>query len=148
MPWKVEKNSMIEKRPKVAIKVMILKEGKVLLGKRRKSFARGEYEFPGGHFEYMESFEECARRETHEECDMEIKNIRFQFLANVKKYAPRHYVHIGLIADWKNGDPKLLEPDECESWEWCDLNNLPSPLFGPCKLAIDSYLTKNNYYTL
>lgn len=139
---------MIEHKPKVAIKVMIIRDGKVLFGKRKKPFAGGQYEFPGGHFEYMESFEECAKRETREECGIEIKNIRFQFLANVRKYIPRHYVHIGLIADWKNGDPKLLEPYECENWGWYDLNNLPSPLFDPCKVAIDSYLTGKNYYTL
>jgi len=50
--------------------------------------ARGEWSFPGGHLEYMESFEDCAKRETREECGIEITNIRFQFLSNVIKYAP------------------------------------------------------------
>jgi 8-oxo-dGTP diphosphatase len=139
---------MIEKNPKVAIKVMIIKDGKVLLGKRKKSFAEGQYKFPGGHFEYMESFEDCARRETKEECGVKIKNIRFQFLANVRKYSPRHYVHIGLIADWESGEPILLEPEECENWDWYDLGKLPSPLFDPCKLSIDSYASGKNYYAL
>ena len=33
--------------------------------------------WPGGYFEYMESFEECAKREVMEETGMEIQNIRF-----------------------------------------------------------------------
>ena len=45
------------------------------------------YAFPGGHLEYMESFEQCARRETLEECGIEIERIRFQFVANVQTYA-------------------------------------------------------------
>lgn len=135
-----------KQRPKVGIGVMILKEGKVLLGKREGSHGQGEYAFPGGHLEYLESFADCAKREALEECGIEIENIRFQFLANVKRYAPKHYVHIGLIADWKNGEPKLLEPEKCEGWEWHSLNNLPKPLFEFCEISINSYQTGKNYY--
>jgi 8-oxo-dGTP diphosphatase len=90
---------MEQNKPKVGVGVMILKDGKVLLGKRKGSHGEGEYAFPGGHLEYMESFEDCARREVNEECGIEIKNIRFQFLANITKYAPKHYAHIGLLVD-------------------------------------------------
>ncbi len=134
--------------PKVGVGVMILKEGRVLLGKRKGSHGAGEYSFPGGHLEYMESFEDCARRETKEECGVEIKNIQFQFLANVVKYAPKQYTHIGLLAGWESGEPKVIEPAEAESWDWYDLNNLPQPLFEPCRLAIDSYRNGTNYYDL
>ncbi len=126
----------------------ILKDGKVLLGKRKGSHGEGEYAFPGGHLEYMESFENCAKRETLEECGIEIENIKFLFLANVKKYYPKHYVHIGMIADWKSGEPKVLEPDRSENWDWYDLNKLPEPIFEFCKLSIDSYKTGKNYFDL
>lgn len=131
---------------KIGVGVMIFKDGKVLLGKRKSSYAFGEYAFPGGQLEYLESFEGCAKRETLEEAGMEIDNIRFQFLANVKKYHPRHYVHIGVIADWKSGDPKVMEPDKCEGWSWYDLNSLPQPLFEFCEVSIDSYKTGKKYY--
>ena len=133
-------------RPKVGIGVTILKEGKVLLGKRKGSHGQGEYAAPGGHLEYLESFEECAKRETFEEAGIEIDNIRFQFLANVKRYKPKHYVHIGLIADWKSGQPKAMEPDKCEGWDWYDLDRLPQPLFEFEEISIDSYRTGKNYY--
>lgn len=125
---------------------MILKDGKVLLGKRRGSHGESEFAFPGGHLEYMEGFADCAMREVQEECGIEIENIRFQFLANVTKYAPKHYVHIGLIADWKNGEPQVLEPDKSESWLWYDLNNLPESIFEMCKLSFQSHATKKNYF--
>ena len=133
--------------PKVGIGVMILREGKILLGKRKGSHGEGEYAFPGGHLEYMEGFEQCARRETAEECGVEIENVRFQYLSNLLKYAPKHYVHIGLVADWKSGEPLLLEPEKCEAWEWFDLDHLSDiPMFEPCRLAVEYYQSDINYY--
>lgn len=133
-------------RPKVGIGVMILKNGKVLLGKRKRSHGAGEYAFPGGHLEYMESFTDGAKRETDEEGGIEIRNIRFQFLANVTKYAPKHYVHIGLVADWASGEPIVREPEKLESWAWYGLNDLPEPLFEFCRLAFESQRTGQNYF--
>jgi 8-oxo-dGTP diphosphatase len=136
---------MEHNQPRVGVGVMIVKNGLVLLGKRKGSHGEGEYAFPGGHLEYMESFEHCAQRETLEECGVEIENIRFQFLANVKTYAPKHYVHVGLLADWQSGTPEVLEPEASESWEWYALENLPQPLFEMVRLAVESYQTGRNY---
>jgi len=133
-------------KPKVGVGVLIFKDGQFLLSKRKGSHGEGEYAFPGGHLEYMESFESCAKREVQEECGIEIENVRFQLLANVKKYAPKHYVHITLIADWKSGEPKNLESDKSEGWQWYDLDNLPEPVFEMCKMSIDSCKTGKNYY--
>lgn len=47
-------------RTKVGVGVMVFKDGKVLLGKRMSSHGDGEYFWPGGHMEHMESFEGCA----------------------------------------------------------------------------------------
>lgn len=137
---------MESNRPKVGVGVMIFKDGQILLGKRKSSHGEGEYAFPGGHLEYMESFEKCAKRETLEECGIQIKNIQFQFLANVTKYAPKHYVHIGLTADWASDEPQVLEPNKSESWRWYEIGNLPEPIFEMCKMAIESYKTRNIYF--
>jgi 8-oxo-dGTP diphosphatase len=137
---------MEQDTPYVGVGVMIVKDGTVLLGQRRGSHGDGEFAFPGGHLEYMESFEHCAKRETQEECGIEIGNIRFQFLANVKTYAPKHYVHIGLLADWQSGTPEVLEPEASGPWAWYDVDHLPQPLFEMCRLAIESYKTGRDYY--
>lgn len=132
-------------KPKVGVGVLIFKEGKILLGKRKGSHGEGEYSFPGGHLEYMESFEECAERETMEEAGIRITNIRFQFLSNVTAYKPKHYVHVGVIADWESGEPEIMEPEKCESWGWYDVDNLPSPLFYMCQQSIEVLKTKEIY---
>ena len=94
----------------------------------------------------MEGFEECARREVSEEAGIEIENVRFQLLGNIKEYAPKHYVQIGLIADWKSGEPQVLEPNKCESWNWYDIDNLPEPIFIPVKYIIKAYKAGQNYF--
>jgi 8-oxo-dGTP diphosphatase len=137
---------MAEAVPKVGVGVMILKDGKVLLAKRKNAHGAGEYAFPGGHLEFGESFVQCAIRETCEESGIEIEDIQFQYLANVKKYAGKHYVHIGLTARWKSGKPQVLEPDKSGAWRWYGLDDLPSPMFEMCRLAIQSYKTKQRFF--
>lgn len=136
----------INKYPKVGISVMVMKDGLVLLGKRKGSHGSGEYAFTGGHLEYMESFEDCAKRETLEESGVKIKNIKFQLLMNLLQFAPKHYVHIGMVAEWESEDPVNLEPESCEGWDWYDINNLPEPMLEIDKTLIESYKTGINYF--
>ena len=135
-----------ELRPKVGIGVMVVKDGKVLMGKRKSSHGAGEWAWPGGHLEYMESFEECSRREVREETGMEIQNIRFLRLLNLKAYAPKHYVDIGIAAEWKSGEPQVLEPHKCEEWRWFDIDALPSPRFYACDFTVEAYKTGKNFF--
>lgn len=132
--------------PKVGVGVMIWKGGKVLLGKRKGSHGANQYSFPGGHLEYLESFEDCALREIAEECGVEVTNLKFQFLANRTTFAPKHYVHIGFTADWAVGEPQVLEPEKCEGWGWYYPEQLPEPLFEFCKLAFDAHREQKVYY--
>ena len=96
--------------------------------------------------EYMESMEQCVCREVEEETGIKIKNIRFLFVMNLKKYPPKHYVHVGFVADWESGEASVREPEKCESWAWCALDDIPEPLFEATRVSIDAYLTGKNYY--
>jgi hypothetical protein len=57
--WKGETNSqfgtLLKKKftslyPRVGVGIMIFKDGKVLMGKRKGKHGAGEYAWPGGHF--------------------------------------------------------------------------------------------------
>ena len=130
---------------KVGVGVLIFKDRKVLLGKRKSVHGQGEYAPTGGHLEYMESFEDCARRETLEECGVKIKNLEFVHVANIMSYASKHYINIILSAEWESGEAKVLEPEKCESWDWYDLDNLPEPMFVQAKLGIENYKSGNHF---
>src|SRR5271154_2282050 len=135
-----------ENRPKVGIGVMVIKGGKVLLGKRKGSHGEGEYAWLGGHMEHMESFEECAQREVFEETGMKIGNIKFLRLFNLKSYPPKHYVDLAFVAQWISGEAKVMEPEKCEEWDWYDMDNLPGPRFATVDSFIESYKTGRDYW--
>ncbi len=126
---------------------MILDDkNQVLLAKRKGSHGAGEYAFPGGHLEFGESFTDCAVRETSEEAGIDITNVRFQYLANILKYGGKHYVHVGVTADWEGKEPKVLEPEKNGAWGWYSVANPPQPLFEMCRLAIESFRSGQNYF--
>lgn len=133
-------------RPYVGIGVVILKEGKILLGKRKNAAGEGEYACPGGNLEHMESIVACARRETAEETGIEIGNIRLLCLANVTAYGKKHYMSLMMAADWVAGEPRVMEPEKCEGWEWYDPERLPSPIFSTVPAAVEALQTGRIFF--
>jgi len=135
---------MENNRPKVGVGVAVIKEGKVLLGKRKNAHGEGTWSFPGGHLEYKESWEECAFRETLEETGLAIKNIRFGTVLNdIFHEEQKHYITIIMLSDYDSGKLELMEPDKCEKWEWYTWDKLPDALF----VSIENLL-KENYNPL
>ena len=127
-------------RPKVGIGVIIIKDGKILLGKRKSAHGTGFWGFAGGYLEFNESWENCARRETLEETGLQIKNIRFATATNdIFPTEGRHHITIMMLADYDSGEPIIMEPEKCEKWEWFEWNQLPQPLLIP----IQNLLKKN-----
>lgn len=116
--------------PKVGLSIVVEKDGKVLLGKRMGSHGAGLYALPGGSLEYMETISDCVHREIAEEVGIKVENIRFIRIYNLREYAPKHFLDVAVKVDWLSGEPKSMEPDKCESWEWYDPKNIPSPHFA------------------
>ncbi|MBU0985905.1 MAG: NUDIX domain-containing protein [Proteobacteria bacterium] len=120
------------KRPYVGVAAIVIKDGKVLLGKRINSHGSGTWQFPGGHLEFNESIEDCARREVFEETGITIINVRpGPYTNDIFKAEKKHYITLFVISDYGSGDLKLKEPEKCETWKWFDWDNLPEPSFLP-----------------
>jgi 8-oxo-dGTP diphosphatase len=140
---------MAEERPQIGIGVFLINDNdEILLGKRKGSHGEGEYALPGGHLEMDETFEECALRELAEEAgpDIRIKGIDFLCLTNMRRYAPKHYADIGMVAKWESGESRVMEPHKKEEWRWYSLDNLPRPLFGCTDNYIEAYRTGKKYF--
>ena len=118
--------------PMIGVGVMIVKGDRALLGKRKNAHGAGTWAFPGGHLEYRESIEACARREVHEECGLEIESIRpLGFTNDLFDEGGKHYVTLFVRADYRSGQPVVREPDQCELWIWSPWPPEVSPLFLP-----------------
>lgn len=123
-----------EMRPWVGVGVMIMHQGKILVGKRRSQHGQDSWSFPGGHLEYGETPEECAQREAMEEAGVELSNLRpGPFTNDFFLDSRKHYVTLYVIADLAGGEPEVKEPDKCETWQWFSWDELPKPLFLPLK---------------
>ncbi len=139
-------------KPGVGFGIMILKEGKLLLGKRHddsekaSSLLHGEgtWTMPGGKLHFQEGIKTAAARETLEETGIKIKNLELISVSNDIVF-DNHFVTIGFLSADFEGKPKTMEPDEITRWEWFDLNNLPKPLFPPSAKIIKNYLDKKIY---
>ena len=136
---------MNQKRPKVGVGVMVKRGDKVLLGKRKGAHGESTYGWIGGHLEFGETPKDCARREAMEETGLKIINLKLICVSNIIAY-DKHYLDLEFSAETV-GEPKVLEPDKVEAWEWHDINNLPKPLFKAVELAIESYKTGKIYNT-
>lgn len=137
---------MEQERPKVGVGILVLKDDKVLLARRKGRNGQGFFGSGGGHLENLESFTDCARREIKEEAGIEVLNLRFLCLSNFVTKETKHYVDIGLVADWQSGEPEVREPDKFEDWDWYDLDNLPTPLWKVVENYIVAYKTGKNYF--
>lgn len=130
----------MENMPKIGVGVIIIKENKILLGKRKNAHGEGSWCPPGGHLEFNEEIEECAIREVKEETGISIKNIRKSIFTNdIFEKEEKHYVSLFIISDFDYGEVKVMEPEKFEQWEWFEWNNLPEPLFLP----IENLLKQN-----
>jgi 8-oxo-dGTP diphosphatase len=136
---------MEEKITKAAVGVIIFKNDKVLLIRRQESVGAGDYAFPGGKLEFMESFESCVSREVLEETNISIKNITFLNVSNTTFFG-QHYILLGFKADWEDGEAKIMEPEKCDYIGWHDINDLPQPFFEPSRVILEGYKANKNYY--
>ncbi|MBT4651018.1 NUDIX domain-containing protein [Candidatus Woesearchaeota archaeon] len=132
--------------------VMLMKEGKILLGKRHDDAEKadsllngeGTWTMPGGKLEFGESFEEGAAREVMEETGIQLNSSKVICVSN-DRVDTAHFVTIGLFSDDFSGEVGVMEPDEITEWKWFELGELPEKMFFPSKNVLDNYLEGKFY---
>jgi 8-oxo-dGTP diphosphatase len=106
--------------------ILLRDDNKVLLGKRKGSHGAGTWSFPGGHLEPGESFEDCCRRETLEETGIKVGKLTpVGFTNDIFEEEKLHYVTLYFMSEEFIGEPKVMEPDKCEEWDWFALDLIP-----------------------
>lgn len=120
----------MNRRPKIGVAVIIPRDGRILVGKRSGGKGPGSWSVPGGHLEFGETFEQCARREAREEIGVELDEVRYLHVTNdPMPEFDDHSVTIWMLATGFSGEVTNASPREHERWEWHPLSSVPEPLF-------------------
>ncbi len=122
--------------------VVIVKDGKILLAKRKTNVGDGKWNLPGGFLEHGELPEEAAKRETREEVGVEVEIDGFlgfetfenPYFENTMMLDCQFYGHI------VSGTPQALE--ESSEVRWFEFDKIPydDMVFGNNVKAIKKYL--------
>lgn len=146
----------MEDKPKIGVGfgVMIIKDNKILLGKRHDDPEKassllkgaGTWTMPGGKLHFSETFEEGAIREVLEETGMRVNKNNLKIISLTNDIVEdAHFVTIGLLCKEFYGEAKVMEPDEITEWGWFELNKLPKPIFFPSEKVLKNYFSKEIY---
>lgn len=128
-------------RPKIGVGIIVIQDGKILLGKRKNAHGAGEWAPPGGHLEFGETIDICVRRELAEETSLvPLSQKQGPWTNDIME--TKHYVTLWVFVHQFQGTPQLLEPHKCEGWEWFDWDSLPQPLFLSLRHLIEDVGTK------
>jgi 8-oxo-dGTP diphosphatase len=148
---------MENKKPGIGVGIMILKDDKVLLGKRHSNpdkadselHGEGTWTMPGGKLDFGETLKDAACREVLEETGIKVKNEDLKNISVTDDILKDvHFVTIGFLCERFEGDPKIMEPDEIVEWQWFDFNALPEYIFFPSEKIIKKYIEDLNKINL
>ncbi|MEK6945705.1 MAG: NUDIX domain-containing protein [Nanoarchaeota archaeon] len=142
----------VKKKIGAGVGVILLRNGKILLGKRHEDPTKadsalhgsGTWTMPGGKLDFHEKFEECGIREVKEETGINVTKLKV-ICFNNDTTETAHFITAGLLVEEFEGDPKVMEPDEITEWKWFDLNNLPEKIYFPSGKVLRNYLA-NKFY--
>ena len=127
-------------RPLVGVGVLITKDAKILMGKRKNAHGDGTWAPPGGHLEYGETPQEGAQRDVREETGLIVNTMRWlTFTNDMFTEAKKQYITLYFVTEYISGTPQILEPDKCTALAWFAFDELPSPLF----LSFQNFLKQN-----
>lgn len=123
---------LAKNRPFIGVGVLLWKGDCLLLGERIAANGVHDWQFPGGHLEAGENVLECAAREVLEETGLSIGFAEHAGFSNELFLAgQREYITLYITAAHLSGEPEVIEPDKCLSWQWFPYDQLPAPLFLP-----------------
>ncbi len=97
--------------PVVAVGAVVIRDGKVLLVKRRNPPGEGQWAIPGGSVHLGESMQAAAEREIREETGIGIRAGEYMYVCDKigkdeKNRIRYHYVIIDLEAEYLRGEPE------------------------------------------
>jgi 8-oxo-dGTP diphosphatase len=133
----------MDQKPQVGTALIITRDDKVLLMKRKGPHGQGTWCTPGGHLDFGETLEGCAAREAREEVGVEAMDVHFRAVTNdVFEETGKHYITVWMEAESFSGEPVIASEREASEIGWFAWDALPSPLFLP----LENLVKENSHF--
>jgi 8-oxo-dGTP diphosphatase len=113
------------------VAVAVIRDGRVLLGRRIAKHGDGLLQLPGGKPHDREPLAATATREVREETGLIVADVR-EVATQVDDFpevGKRYTTHFFVALD-PRGEPENREPDKCEGWAWYPLDAWPADRFA------------------
>lgn len=120
--------------PLVGVSAVVVRDGLVIVGRRKGSHGAGSWAFPGGKVEPAEDPREVVARELDEETGLRALRIEpIAWTSDLLSHGERtlHYITLHHLIDVAPGEPIVREPDKVEDWRWVACDEIPHPIFAP-----------------
>ena len=131
---------MTPPRPAI-VAAIVVRDGRVLLVRRRIAEGSLSWQFPAGEREHGETVEHAAVRETAEEVGLPVRSVSV-IGERDHPVTGRYMIYIECEAD--NDDATILDTEELAELAWCDQATLsekvPSGLFEPVAAYLREHL--------
>jgi 8-oxo-dGTP diphosphatase len=132
----------MSEKPGVGVAVILMREDRVLLMKRKGPHGPGTWTVPGGHMDLGETPEQCGAREAREEVGVEVVDLRFQAITNdIFESEGRQSITIWMEGRIQAGEPRIVSEEEGSEVGWFAWDALPQPLYLP----LENFVKHNSY---
>jgi 8-oxo-dGTP pyrophosphatase MutT (NUDIX family) len=130
------------RNPYPGVSVLVVHEGRVLLGRRREgAFLGGRWCLPCGYVEHHEDFLAAARREVREETGVNVRITAILTVTSNFLSPDLHSMVITLLAEPVEPNSPLLPGDDIDRVEWFD----PASPLPPMAFEGDSHIIERYF---
>jgi 8-oxo-dGTP diphosphatase len=144
-------NVAMDPHTRIGCEAYIVREGKLLLGKRGKKAKgpwHGTWALPGGHLDFLERADEGIVREIQEELGIQVDPSdveRITVTDDLRLERSEHYIRLTFRVDIGDATPRRMEPEMREEWSWFALDDLPENIFPFHQKIFETLHTRRIY---
>ena len=111
---------------------LLVRDGRVLIGRRKHEPQKGMWDLPGGFLEEGEEPLAGLRREFREETGLEVEPLEW-LGTNIDRYGPSYVLSLSWLV---RGDGEPVADDDVEELAWFRAEELPEEMAFPSQEAV------------